>query len=1050
MTLDALIHLFDNSWSARLYVAFLHLMWQGTLLVALLIVARRLINRPDRRYAAGLICLLAMPVCVITNLLVVPPSGSPRPVGGPAITRADLAATQLGAVPATTISSHLEAVGSAARAEPDTSFAPILAPESTGPAADSIGRQPPPQRTTTNRWAARTIAFWVIGVTCMSLRLMMAFVGGRRIVKTSQHVVDEGLVATLQQQAKLLGLRVRPFAAWCERVSVPIVVGVFRPIILLPPSLLTGLTTPQLASLLAHELAHIRRWDPLMNVLQRYLETFLFFHPAVWLISSRVSADREECCDDMVIRGGTTPGDYAESLVRMAQLCHDRSSTRMTLAATGRSPSHFRRRVLRMLAPDPQLRTGSGIIVGFVIVAATMVAHAGVLSPWSQHQDRPSATRPQGLVAVLGEDRARFWGGTGRLVLSPDESRLFLAESLGFVSGFNTTGLQREIQFRAHKRRCLDLALVAEGTRLVTISTDGTAALWDLTTDSPGELDRLRILEGTYDSVWLRLAASSRRVVIRAFSTMAPRQRSAALVLDVTNGKLRKSVDLPPEAQQAESFALSPDGNWLVTSLPAAGGDPVAGADRIMLLHQRASLVVWDLRKRTATETFRQPGHKLERLMFTSAGNLWAADQDGVPARQCHCWTLQDGKLIPKTSLPDTSATFRPRAFAPGEIYTGVGDGENFAVSRKTESGWTDLATIPAGPRAQAVFLRNGSVILARGPQLQRCDLRDGNYVPGAVPHGHARSVSSLLFDPTTNSLLSASEDTLREWDLSRLSHTATPSESLRFHDTTRMTIWPGGKGFVLIRDTPEGNIVQGVRRKGQTMVSRFRLRFGADYRRRAWCVAIHPSKPIMATGHWDHHIRVWKIDGAAPEKLFEWKAHRGHVCDLAFSPDGRQLASAGWDRKSMLWTIAAWEAETEPVGRQVTQHLDVVRSVAFSGDGRFIASGGEDGQILLWDRKSPATPVVLMHEGDPPPKRDFGHPRSIDSLQFSKDTARLLSGDNAGRVTVWNVADGEVARLWQLAGWVRSVRFSPDESMIGTANADGTVYLLQAPKESP
>ena len=79
------------------------------------------------------------------------------------------------------------------------------------------------------------------------------------------------------------------------------VVGWLRPVILLPASALTGLAPSQLEAVIAHELAHIRRHDYLVNLFQTTVETLLFYHPASWWISRQIRAEREHCCDDVAV-----------------------------------------------------------------------------------------------------------------------------------------------------------------------------------------------------------------------------------------------------------------------------------------------------------------------------------------------------------------------------------------------------------------------------------------------------------------------------------------------------------------------------------------------------------------------------------------------------------------------------------------------------------------------------------------------------------------------------------------------------------------------------
>ena len=103
----------------------------------------------------------------------------------------------------------------------------------------------------------------------------------------------------------------------CDRVVSPILVGIFRPVILLPPAALFSWTPQQLEMVLLHELAHIRRWDNGVNLVQRVIEATLFFHPAVWIVSAWVRYERELCCDEVVVQHTGQPHAYIELLVAL-------------------------------------------------------------------------------------------------------------------------------------------------------------------------------------------------------------------------------------------------------------------------------------------------------------------------------------------------------------------------------------------------------------------------------------------------------------------------------------------------------------------------------------------------------------------------------------------------------------------------------------------------------------------------------------------------------------------------------------------------------------
>src|SRR6185295_2411884 len=117
-------------------------------------------------------------------------------------------------------------------------------------------------------------------------------------------------------------------------VQAPTVVGWLRPVVLVPVGALAGLPADQVEALLLHELAHIRRHDYLVNILQNVAESLLFYHPAVWWISGHIRAERELCCDDMAVFVCGDSLSYARAL---AQLESFRPAQVSALAANGGS-----------------------------------------------------------------------------------------------------------------------------------------------------------------------------------------------------------------------------------------------------------------------------------------------------------------------------------------------------------------------------------------------------------------------------------------------------------------------------------------------------------------------------------------------------------------------------------------------------------------------------------------------------------------------------------------------------------------------------------------
>lgn len=216
---------------------------------------------------------------------------------------------------------------------------------------------------------------WIIGTPITFGLLLTGVVGSRRLRRASR-LVEEGPIADiLSRLVESLRVTRRVTVAVCERIAAPVLIGIVRPMILLPPSALTGWSPDEIEMVLLHELAHVRRWDNFVNLLQRFVESLLFFHPAVWLVSNWVRREREACCDAVVVGRTNRPHAYAEMLVALAAqmprsvLFHPAASSAM---AAGPLRSRIRR--ILQVEDDPMLVSGKSltIVLGSLLVAATL------------------------------------------------------------------------------------------------------------------------------------------------------------------------------------------------------------------------------------------------------------------------------------------------------------------------------------------------------------------------------------------------------------------------------------------------------------------------------------------------------------------------------------------------------------------------------------------------------------------------------------------------------------------------------------------------------
>ncbi len=252
----------------------------------------------------------------------------------------------------------------------------------------------------TESHAAAVALAYVLGVTLMLLRLTWAIRGGRRLRRACLRVDDPTLLEQLREQARLLGMRAAPVVAYCERVAVPTVVGIFRPMVLLPLFMATGFTPQQLELILRHELAHIARYDHIINLAQRIVEAFLFFHPGVWFISRMIRIEREHCCDDLVLATGGEALAYADSLVRIAE----RGLGKEPLAAVAMAsrPSDLRRRIIRLLeGPAPHVRfTRMGLLLLLMLLAGTGAAIHAATREQATPAEKPAAAKSAPAVQI--------------------------------------------------------------------------------------------------------------------------------------------------------------------------------------------------------------------------------------------------------------------------------------------------------------------------------------------------------------------------------------------------------------------------------------------------------------------------------------------------------------------------------------------------------------------------------------------------------------------------------------------------------------------------
>ncbi len=362
-------------------VTLLHFIWQGCLIGLSTSVAVHYLRRnaPEIRYRASLAALVAMVVCPVSTFLVLSggdqlnrsPTSLSLALASPTRTPEVLANSdsheRLGEYqPADVqVSARESALNDAGLASGGRDELPEENEQQFPSSGDQVGQYS----------LQAMVGIYVLGVMVMLTRLGMAVWGGRRLRRRCSPISNPELLDRLSHSAERLGLSCLPMVASCSKVAIPVVVGIAKPWILVPTSLLSSLSMDQIQLILMHELAHIYRRDLWVHFLQRICEAFLFFHPAVWYVNRLIARERENCCDELVVRrGGHSKVRYADALLAMAEVRQEWLIERRpftSLAADGGRADQLRRRLYWLLGKDhyvPLSRMGWLVLFGFFTV----------------------------------------------------------------------------------------------------------------------------------------------------------------------------------------------------------------------------------------------------------------------------------------------------------------------------------------------------------------------------------------------------------------------------------------------------------------------------------------------------------------------------------------------------------------------------------------------------------------------------------------------------------------------------------------------------------
>ncbi len=816
-------------------------------------------------------------------------------------------------------------------------------------------------------------------------------------------------------------------------VQIPSTIGWLKPVVLVPTSALTGLPPERLEAIIAHELAHIRRHDYLINLMQTAVETLFFYHPAVWWVSHRIRTEREHCCDEIAVDVCGDAHSYASALAELEQFRH--TSAQLAMAADRGHLSNRIRHVLNIRSPRSN-RSNAWIAgpVGIVIVALLCFLTLAQATP----ADSIFPLRGPGGEFLLGH------GALDQVAFSPDGNYLMTGNGTGMYLWDLATG--EIVRAFTSLDVCFadSLEFSSDGEKILVVSTgwvSGPASVFDVATG-----EKLCTVEPVRSAAF---SPDGNQVAAASWG-------GYLCLFDAETGAIIRDLQLQRGYVGRQGVAYSPDGDEVLIAVtegtiiwdPATGGvlrvdEPflpdayfegtqASGGECVAVSHDGEQYVTleyagaskWEttaiLRDLQTSETIAtygpyQTGRSPRQAFFSSDdskvlivdGSLWI-------------WDLETGELTIQGDSTVFSAVFSPDGSTILAVESEWPYETSWARLRDTATGEL-LRAFPAPIEVRALaFSHDGREILTVG-KAAAVHLWNAHTVELLQTYddfGVVEFNSAIFSQDGTRILAEVQNPTHASWNDRVLFDTATGSIINRFGQSDGgMAMSPDGKK-VLTGDGATASL------------------FDAE------------------TGERLHYLS---------REIEDW----AYFHSASFSPDGGKIFTR-ITGDNQIWTV--WDAET---GDAVyTDYPEPVFAFTSDGNGFLIATGGST--VTLYDAAS-GEPLRSFHHSSnnegfddavqfiacsPDGTKfatagwrtlnlwDAATGRKLHSVQCSDDSFTsciAFSPDGMIIVTatryeakMWNTATGEAVGNFALAGVLPNLIFSPDGARLAVMGAGG------------